>query len=210
MCASGHPLRMRPSNGSARTTSPIAPSSTIRTRRGAICGAMASGEDILRLVEAASAPTLDHNDADRRRKERPRNCSPRQHPRIRGAEMVEPQRNPGNIAGPITFALLILIGLLAIHSIEPPPAVDENEPAAEFSSARAMRDVREIAKEPHPLGSTANDRVRQYLVGRLRELGANPEVQTATVTRHLPSGPDTWGVVNNIVAKIPSTSTACA
>ena len=54
MCASGHALRMRPSNGSARTTSPIAPSSTISTRRGggAICGAMASGEDILRLVEA--------------------------------------------------------------------------------------------------------------------------------------------------------------
>jgi len=124
--------------------------------------------------------------------------------------MVEPQRSPVNIAGPITFALLILIGLLAIHRIEPPPAVNENAPAAEFSSARAMRDVREIAKEPHPLGSAANDRVRDYLVGRLRELGATPEVQTTTVTRHLPSGLDTWGVVNNIVAKIPGTSTAGA
>ena len=68
-----------------------------------------------------------------------------------------------------------------------------------------MRDVREIAKKPHPLGSAENDRVREYLVGRLRELGANPEVQTATVARHSPLGPDTWAVVNNVVAKIPGT-----
>ena len=61
-----------------------------------------------------------------------------------------------------------------------------------------MRDVREIAKKPHPLGSAENDRVREYLVGRLRELGANPEVQTSTVARHSPSGPDTWAVVNNV------------
>ncbi len=53
MCASGHAWRMRPSNGNARTTSPIAPISTISTRRGggANCGTMASGEDILRMVE---------------------------------------------------------------------------------------------------------------------------------------------------------------
>ena len=69
-----------------------------------------------------------------------------------------------------------------------------------------MRDVREMAKKPHPLGSAENDRVREYLVGRLRELGANPEVQTATVARHTPFGPDTWAVVNNIVAKIPGTN----
>ena len=38
---------------------------------------------------SASAPTLDDNDADRRRKERPRNCSRRRHPRISGAEMAK-------------------------------------------------------------------------------------------------------------------------
>jgi hypothetical protein len=110
-----------------------------------------------------------------------------------------------DFAGPITFALLILIAFLAIRSIEPPTAVDENAPATEFSSGRAMRDVREIAKKPHPLGSAENVRVREYLVGRLRELGSNPEVQTATVARHSPFGPDTWAVVNNIVAKVPGT-----
>jgi hypothetical protein len=116
----------------------------------------------------------------------------------------EPRRSD-SLLGPITLAILILLGLLAIRSIEPPPAVDANAPATEFSAARAMRDVREIAKRPHPLGSAENDRVREYLVGRLRELSANPEVQTATVARHIPLGPDTWAVANNLVAKIPGT-----
>ena len=69
-----------------------------------------------------------------------------------------------------------------------------------------MRDVREIAKAPRMLGSAENDRVRDYLVGRLRELGASPAVQTATVARHTQSGPDTWAIVNNVVATIPGTS----
>jgi Peptidase family M28 len=115
-------------------------------------------------------------------------------------------RNPLQIAGPIALALLILLGLLAIHRIEPQPAVDANAPLADFSAERAMRDVREIAKAPRMLGSVENDRARDYLVGRLRELGASPEVQTATVARHTQSGPDTWAVVNNVVATIPGTS----
>jgi Peptidase family M28 len=119
--------------------------------------------------------------------------------------LTDESRGLDSLAGPVTFALLILIGFLAIHSIQPPAAVDENAPATEFSAARAMRDVREIAKKPHPLGSAENDRVREYLVGRLRELGANPEVQTAIAARQSPSGPDTWAVVNNLVAKIPGT-----
>jgi len=117
----------------------------------------------------------------------------------------EPRRS-GHLAGPITLALLILLGLLAIRSIEPPPAVDENAPATEFSAARATRDVREIAKKPHAVGSAENDRVREYLIGRLRELGANPEVQTTTVARHRRFGPDTWAEVNNLVMKIPGTN----
>jgi len=74
--------------------------------------------------------------------------------------LTDEPRHSGYLAGPIAFALLILIGLLAIRSIAPPAAVDENAPATEFSAARAMRDVREIAKKPHPLGSVENDRVR--------------------------------------------------
>src|SRR6266849_1659353 len=77
ICASGHARRMRPSNGNARTTSPMAPSRTISTRRGAnvICGAMASAADIDRGRESQVRLQPDHNDVTERRKERARdNC----------------------------------------------------------------------------------------------------------------------------------------
>ncbi len=119
--------------------------------------------------------------------------------------MSDEPTHSGYLAGPITLALLIVFGLLAIYSTEPPPAVESDAPVTQFSAARAMRDVREIAKKPHSLGSAENDRVREFLVARLRELGTNPEVQTATVARHSPFGPDTWAVVNNVVAKMPGT-----
>lgn len=119
-------------------------------------------------------------------------------------------RDPGFVTGPVTFALLILVALLVIRGTEPPPAGDEKTPLTEFSSARAMRDVREIAQRPHPLASPDNDRVREYLLGRLRELGANPQVQTATVARHVRGSPDVWAVVHNVVGKIPGTNSTGA
>jgi Zn-dependent M28 family amino/carboxypeptidase len=66
-----------------------------------------------------------------------------------------------------------------------------------------MRDVRAIARLPHPLASAEHERVREYIVARLRELGANPEVQTLTVALHTPFGPETWAVVRNILSRIP-------
>jgi hypothetical protein len=112
----------------------------------------------------------------------------------------EPRRS-NSLTGPITFALLILVGVLAIRSIQPPPAVDANAPIGEFSAPPMMPDLREIAKQPHPLGSPENDRVRQYLYRRLFELiGGRPQpfIERVTVTRHSPLGPDTWAVVNNV------------
>ncbi|MCC7266752.1 MAG: M20/M25/M40 family metallo-hydrolase, partial [Caulobacteraceae bacterium] len=50
-------------------------------------------------------------------------------------------------------------------------------PPTVFSAERAMADVAVIAREPHPVGSAANARVRDYLVARLRGLGLAPEVQ---------------------------------
>lgn len=112
-------------------------------------------------------------------------------------------RDPGDLTGPVTFLLLLLIALVVIRGIEPPPLSDQKAPISEFSEAGAMRDVRAIARMPHPLASAEHERVREYIVARLRELGANPEVQTLTVARHTPFGPDTWAVVRNILTRIP-------
>ena len=48
-----------------------------------------------------------------------------------------------------------------------------------FSAGRAMAGVQSIAKVPHPVGSTANFAVRNYLVGRMTAMGLTPEVQQA-------------------------------
>lgn len=117
--------------------------------------------------------------------------------------MTQGLRDPGDLTGPVTFLLLCLIALVVIRGTEAPPIGIAEPPPSEFSPARAMRDVVAIAREPHPLASAEHDRVRDYIAGRLRELGANPQVQTTTVARHIPFGPDTWAVVSNIVGRIP-------
>ncbi len=70
----------------------------------------------------------------------------------------------------LIFALLIAIAL-AIFATTPPEAVSADAPAEEFSAARAMEDIRVIAAEPHPTGSAANAKVREYLVDRLQSMG---------------------------------------
>lgn len=61
--------------------------------------------------------------------------------------------------------------LLAVLATTPPRAATPDAPAREFSAGRAMRDVRAIARAPHPTGSAENARVRAYLTRRLQALG---------------------------------------
>ncbi|MGC1344181.1 MAG: M20/M25/M40 family metallo-hydrolase, partial [Candidatus Binataceae bacterium] len=99
--------------------------------------------------------------------------------------------------------LAIILTIAAIQKSGPPAVVGAGAPAEDFSAARAMPDLREIAPLPHPLASAENARVRGYLTKRLTELGVAPEIQTATVGRANPSGRRTFAIVNNIVARIP-------
>jgi hypothetical protein len=69
--------------------------------------------------------------------------------------------------------LVAMIGavLLAILATTPPSPRGTQIPATEFSAARAMSDLREIAKAPHPTGTRENARVRAILVAKLRAMG---------------------------------------
>jgi hypothetical protein len=67
-----------------------------------------------------------------------------------------------------------------------------------------MRHVEAIAREPHPLGSIAAERVRAYVVAELRDLGLEPQIQQPRDTRAVepaaeltPSSLD----VRNVVAR---------
>jgi hypothetical protein len=67
------------------------------------------------------------------------------------------------------------IGLLGVG---PPGAVDAGVAAQEFSSERALEELRVIASEPHPAGGPGAARVRDHLGERLAALGLTVELQS--------------------------------
>lgn len=76
----------------------------------------------------------------------------------------------------VLLALIAAIGL-AIFATTPPMPLGRDAPSLQFSAGRAMDDVRQIARAPHPIGSPENARVRGYLAERMRALGM--EVSTS-------------------------------
>ncbi len=82
------------------------------------------------------------------------------------------------MARAVTLALALAGALLwAILAIVPPAARGLDAPASAFSAARAMRDVAEIGRVPHPTGSAENERVSAYLLLRMHAMGAAVDVQ---------------------------------
>ena len=74
--------------------------------------------------------------------------------------------------------------------LERPPAPRAADaPAAEFSAGRAIESVRAIAATPHPSGAAGAERVRAFLVERLRALGLETEVLEARGTSARYDGP---------------------
>lgn len=71
---------------------------------------------------------------------------------------------------PLLIALAVG-AILTIFATTPPWPRDAGASAAQFSSGRAMRDVAEIARAPHPTGSAELVRVRGYLAQRMARLG---------------------------------------
>ncbi|HNB70565.1 MAG TPA: M20/M25/M40 family metallo-hydrolase [Acidobacteriota bacterium] len=104
----------------------------------------------------------------------------------------------------LAFFLPLAIAALSIYHITTPPAVlPATAPPTEFSAERAMTHLWAIAQRPHPSGSIEHQKVREYLVARLKELGLQTEVQktTALVDRW-----ETAGTVHNILARFPGTN----
>ncbi len=71
---------------------------------------------------------------------------------------------------------------LAVFAVTPLAPRGAEAPATAFSAMRAMADVREISRAPHPTGSADNARVRAWLIGRLTGLGGRVQVRTSTMS----------------------------
>ena len=71
-----------------------------------------------------------------------------------------------------------------------------------FSVARAIRDVAEIAREPHPHGTPAEARVGAYLVAQLQSAGLTPEIEDSWYTERVRNREYAVIHVKNILAKL--------
>lgn len=82
----------------------------------------------------------------------------------------------------LLFGSLTLALLLAVWTTQVPSPRPADAPAAAFSAARAMTDVRQIARAPHPVGSAEHARVRAYLSARLGQLGLDVSEQSGPLS----------------------------
>lgn len=109
------------------------------------------------------------------------------------------------------FGSLLCALLLGVLTLQVPSPRGSDTPARDFSTARAMVDVREIAQRPHPVGSPDHARVQAYLMQRMAVLGLNPQLQTGPLSpdsiARLSRGADGSGPVattaTNIVGVLP-------
>ncbi|NHZ36458.1 hypothetical protein [Massilia rubra] len=104
----------------------------------------------------------------------------------------------GSVAG---LAALLLAACLAWLALRPaPPATAHDAGPADFSVQRALAHADFLAQTPRPIASDANLRARDYLLEKLRALGLDPQVQSATVTGG--ANQLTVAVVHNIVLRV--------
>jgi len=82
------------------------------------------------------------------------------------------------IASAVLNSLVLLAAvILSIWAMRPPEPVPASAPPGVFSAERAMRYLRGIAHNPHPTGTAANQKVREYLLSELNQFGI-PDANT--------------------------------
>lgn len=97
------------------------------------------------------------------------------------------------------FLFLVAIVWFSFNIIQPPEPRPAASPDTEFSAERAFSHVLNIAQKPHPIGSAANDSVRQYIIAELEKLGLSSTVQEGVSSRD----GRVAGYTKNIIAELP-------
>jgi hypothetical protein len=99
--------------------------------------------------------------------------------------------------------LAIVVGV-AIACLVPPAVEPASAPAGDFSAARAFEHLKVIAREPHPTGSVANVKVRDYLIQQLTKAGFEVQVQRTSIASLLDifSGPYAAGTIENVLVRL--------
>ncbi|MGR6322287.1 M28 family peptidase [Micromonospora soli] len=121
--------------------------------------------------------------------------------------LARPRRRP--LAAVAALVALLAVGAGVLVDLATPAPRPADAPASEFSAARAYQNVKVIAARPHVAGSAANDQVREHVVGVLRGLGLETEVQDTVAPEagqlSGAAGGATLARVRNVVARLPGT-----
>ncbi|MED4531645.1 M20/M25/M40 family metallo-hydrolase [Metabacillus fastidiosus] len=100
----------------------------------------------------------------------------------------------------VTYIIFAAV-FLSFLQLKSPKVIPTADRSAEFSAERAFTHLEKFTVAPHPLGSKEHDKVRDYLVESLQELGLNPEIQKAD-SFYQSASRISGGAVENITAKI--------
>jgi hypothetical protein len=106
----------------------------------------------------------------------------------------------------VLAAPLAIVLALALWRAQGTAPKNESAPQNEFSSARAMKILREVIGDeaPHPIGTEANARVRSRIIEQFRFLGYETSIQS----RFACNAGAACGQVENIIARTPGAPNA--
>jgi hypothetical protein len=77
----------------------------------------------------------------------------------------------------IMAAALVVIIIIALIPIMPLKVTPASASQSEFSAERAMNDLKVVSASPHPMGSAAQEKVTNYLLGQIQTTGVTAEVR---------------------------------
>jgi hypothetical protein len=121
----------------------------------------------------------------------------------RSGDFLDSPSSPGiRRIGSSVLALAAVLAL-SLWGEQPPAPKPSNAPATEFSAERAVEALRRILKDdvPHPVGSPADDAVRQRVLDEFTQLGYQPQVQTTFACSKYAS----CATVKNVLARLEGT-----
>ena len=101
--------------------------------------------------------------------------------------------------GTLLTILAVLIVGLAIHLDFTPTPVNNAPSDASFSVPKAYQHLQQIANRPHSIGTSAKERVRDYILTQCQALGLATQTQHSTAVVSFPTGVRA-GEITDIIA----------
>ena len=102
----------------------------------------------------------------------------------------------------LTLLIFVIFSVwFSFYIIQPPEPKPASSNKTTFSAERAFSHVQQMSQQIHPLGTAANDSVRNYIIEELQKIGLTPTIQKGVATSYRFGG-NLAAYTKNIIAKI--------